>query len=863
MSRPQSTSYLASPFSDGRSASNNDRFPGERAGAPTPSGLPERTRAEMEQEQGPGRRSGMTKSKRKRNRHRKRRNRRPSFLAAEDSQPDAPPTVPEHETLNVMAGNQGRALYNLEGNSSNTSLESEALLDHRNQPMMRPRRESRLSQSFRPGSMSTSFRNADSGPRGLLSRGKSAYADDSEQEEVDDRTPLMRPSSGHTAKQRPSLYGADSRPSPFSFRRRQSNQSDSSQCSPRDVPSHDVNNPPSMPSTPMLGPEGGYNDAVVTGAEFDFGLSRSPDNRLDQPRQRDFVIDVEETGRARSTPGSVASSLQRTPHEALHRRRTVPAEEDVCFPQEDASEVEESAPVLSRAAERRRQRTKEWPDLSVLEDWSREEKEDRTGVFRAKKISEPMLVEGRLRPQYRFWRREEDEAPYRFTYFNEEFQSTIHAQTISELVQPGASFRELFIPDPPELEDSSDDEESDSEQHRSNGPTTNSRGAIHSPSTRTATPSNNHDSNLPPDQRTRTSVISEAMAENRTPGDTAKDHSPTPPKPKRFGPRPTFWLDILCPTDAEMRVISKAFGLHALTAEDIMMQEAREKVELFRNYYFLNYRTFEQDPNSENYLQAVNFYVVVFRDGILSFHFSQTPHPANVRRRIRQLMDYLILSSDWISYALIDDITDVFGPLIQSIEDEVDDIDEMIMRMHSDESLPSSSQKDEKENFVPGPGEMLRRVGVCRKKVMGMYRLLSNKADVVKGFAKRCNEHWEVAPKSEIGLYLGDIQDHIMTMTSSLTYYETLLSRAHSNYLAQINIHMNERQEQTADVLGKLTVLGTIVLPLNIICGMWGMNVKVPGQDVDSLTWFWSITGGLVLFAFASFLIAKRVYNIV
>lgn len=41
-------------------------------------------------------------------------------------------------------------------------------------------------------------------------------------------------------------------------------------------------------------------------------------------------------------------------------------------------------------------------------------------------------------------------------------------------------------------------------------------------------------------------------------------------------------------------------------------------------------------------------------------------------------------------------------------------------------------------------------------------------------------------------------------------------------------------------MLGKLTVLGTIVLPMNIICGMWGMNVKVPGQDVDNLYWFWS-----------------------
>jgi magnesium transporter len=66
---------------------------------------------------------------------------------------------------------------------------------------------------------------------------------------------------------------------------------------------------------------------------------------------------------------------------------------------------------------------------------------------------------------------------------------------------------------------------------------------------------------------------------------------------------------------------------------------------------------------------------------------------------------------------------------------------------------------------------------------------------------------------------------------------EKILSRSHSNYLAQINIKMNERQEQTADVLGRLTVLGTIVLPMNIITGLWGMNVKVPGQDIENLDW--------------------------
>jgi magnesium transporter len=117
----------------------------------------------------------------------------------------------------------------------------------------------------------------------------------------------------------------------------------------------------------------------------------------------------------------------------------------------------------------------------------------------------------------------------------------------------------------------------------------------------------------------------------------------------------------------------------------------------------------------------------------VQFHFRPTPHPQNVRRRIKQLKDYISVTSDWISYALIDDITDAFGPLIQSIEYEVDSIDELVL------ILKEAEQSD-----------MLRRIGRCRKKVMGLLRLMGNKADVVKGLAKRCNENWKVAPTSDI-----------------------------------------------------------------------------------------------------------------
>ena len=210
----------------------------------------------------------------------------------------------------------------------------------------------------------------------------------------------------------------------------------------------------------------------------------------------------------------------------------------------------------------------------------------------------------------------------------------------------------------------------------------------------------------------------------------------------------TWWLDVLNPTVEEMKMLSKAFNIHPLTNEDIRTQESREKVELFRTYYFVCFRSFESDADSEDYLKAANMYIVVFRSGLLTFHFTNIPHAANVRRRIRQLRDYVIVSSDWICYALIDDITDAFGPLVNSVEGETEAIDDAVMVVRDNETR-----------------EMLTRISLLRKKIMGLLKLLGGKADVIKMFAKRCNEHWDVAPTGEIGLYLGDIQGITLIQT--------------------------------------------------------------------------------------------------
>ncbi|SCV03703.1 LAME_0H12552g1_1 [Lachancea meyersii CBS 8951] len=533
---------------------------------------------------------------------------------------------------------------------------------------------------------------------------------------------------------------------------------------------------------------------------------------------------------------------------------------------------------------------------------------------------------------------------FRFTYFREDLDSTIHSPTISGLLQPGQKFEELFV-----------------------------ASAYSGNSSNGSNSENNNTSNTPGETKNNTPQQQQTPLQRLT---TTQSGSLD-----MYDCEP-FWLDVSNPTEEEMKVLSKAFGIHPLTTEDIFLGEVREKVELFKDYYLVCFRSFDivaerhtrnkkmQQQETSTYnspdndhpesskgwlsklfrsrrrsstnkttssssssyrskarreieenekykrksgdrrkprggeLEPLNVYIIVFRTGVLTFHFAPTPHPINVRRRARLLKDYLNVTADWIAYALIDDITDAFAPMIEIIEDEVHDIEESILNMHQsgdsseddedsseDESYGrhysaieryprrgsavgdnatfstrtrstrSSSSSSSIDTNIIGwkrKGDMLRRIGECRKRVMSIVRLLGSKADVIKGFSKRCNEQWEVAPRSEIGMYLGDIQDHIVTMVSSLNHYEKLLSRSHSNYLAQINIDMTKVNNDMNDVLGKITILGTVVLPMNIITGLWGMNVLVPGQENHSLTWFTCITTSMLVFAYIAYFYTKK-----
>jgi Mg2+ and Co2+ transporters len=180
---------------------------------------------------------------------------------------------------------------------------------------------------------------------------------------------------------------------------------------------------------------------------------------------------------------------------------------------------------------------------------------------------------------------------------------------------------------------------------------------------------------------------------------------------------------------------------------------------------------------------------------------------------------------------LSDDIVDSFAPVISKLEADTDQIEDEVFVARTDDMA-----------------QFLRKIGTARKNTMALMRLLGGKADVLRGFTKRCNENYKVTPRMDIGLYLGDIQDHVVTMMNNLAHFEKMLSRAHSNYLAQISIDGIAQGTATNKVLSKITLLASIIVPLNVVTGLFGMNVNVPWRDVDSLTPFFAILG--VMFGF-------------
>jgi magnesium transporter len=188
-----------------------------------------------------------------------------------------------------------------------------------------------------------------------------------------------------------------------------------------------------------------------------------------------------------------------------------------------------------------------------------------------------------------------------------------------------------------------------------------------------------------------------------------------------------------------------------------------------------------------------------------------------------------------------DDIVDGFAPFISRVERGVDTVEDSVSITRPDDI-----------------GLALQQIYRCRKEVLHIRQLLNDKTDVIRCFARHCDAFG--ASSSQVGLYLSDIQDHVLTMMANLDAAEQMLSRGQSKYLSQLSFDSTRMRNQISHALSRLTVIAGIVVPLQFVTGLFGMNVTVPAQadKADSLTAWFSILGVLVALVVIFFVVARR-----
>ena len=190
--------------------------------------------------------------------------------------------------------------------------------------------------------------------------------------------------------------------------------------------------------------------------------------------------------------------------------------------------------------------------------------------------------------------------PYRFSFYSNALSATIHARSLSELPADGQSFEQLFSGTP--------------SQQPSSSPRPMFSPPYQEPNRNNAEPNyfmsnNNNHLGSNGNGNNRRGFIEKSNGSKGI-------HDMNVLNPEQD--MNTWWLDVQSPTDEEMKMLSKVFSIHPLTTEDILMEETREKIELFRNYYLVCFRSFDQDPYSPTHLEPLNMYIIVFREGILS-----------------------------------------------------------------------------------------------------------------------------------------------------------------------------------------------------------------------------------------------------
>ncbi|QDX41277.1 magnesium/cobalt transporter CorA [Salarchaeum sp. JOR-1] len=260
----------------------------------------------------------------------------------------------------------------------------------------------------------------------------------------------------------------------------------------------------------------------------------------------------------------------------------------------------------------------------------------------------------------------------------------------------------------------------------------------------------------------------------------------------------TTWIRADSPTPDELAAVRDAFGIHPLAVEDVQ-NGVRPKTEEFDTHTVLlvtdaRFRAGETTFEQELDTRPVGLFIGT--DWVVTLtHDDVDAIDATWDAVLREDARILSRGPDFTAYRVLDRIVDDYFALLDGIEDQIEAIEgELVDATRSD---------------------LLDEINDVRRELLAVRKLLWPTRDAISGFAR--GDPSEVAVETE--KYYRDVYDHVVQQVDLVETYRDLASSSR-------DIYLNALSQSTNEVMKRLTVVATIVLPLTFIVGVYGMNFE-------------------------------------
>jgi magnesium transporter len=270
------------------------------------------------------------------------------------------------------------------------------------------------------------------------------------------------------------------------------------------------------------------------------------------------------------------------------------------------------------------------------------------------------------------------------------------------------------------------------------------------------------------------------------------------------------WIDIIRPTNKEIKMLEDTYEFHELLLEDCMTEHQRSKIDSYEDYSFIvlhlpRYRKelFRLDSEEIDIFIGPD-YLVTLHDGELKplVDLAQKCQDKEDARK-----EYMDEGSALLLYGITKSLFDYCFPMLDKIGNNVNEINRQVFATRSKSMLETISRTKMEIINYRSVIKPLRPVIITLEKVIKKY-----------------------LPK-DMDIYFDDITDKIEKIWDMLENYKEVIESADSTFASLTNHTMN-------GLMRTFTIIQVAILPMTLVSGLFSMNVQgIPMHDYAMAFW--------------------------